>query len=64
MLTIGMSSPHGARQCWRLCEKSTRYRLSLAPRSLPDTADGLQVWPVYGIIYLDDLRPRGERTEE
>lgn len=29
----------------------------------PDAADGL-MWPVYGIIYIDDLRPRGERAEE
>jgi len=26
--------------------------------------DEMQVRPIYGIIYLDDLRPRGERVEE
>jgi type I restriction enzyme M protein len=23
-----------------------------------------EVWPVYGVIYIDDLRPREEREEE
>jgi len=26
-------------------------------------ADG-RVWPIYGLTYIDDLRPRGERNEE
>ncbi|MFZ1710301.1 MAG: DUF3800 domain-containing protein, partial [Anaerolineae bacterium] len=30
----------------------------------PDSADGLRMWPIYGIIYIDDLRPREERAEE
>jgi len=29
----------------------------------PGEVDG-EVWPVYGVIYIDDLRPRGERDEE
>ena len=29
----------------------------------PAAADGF-MWPVYGIIFMDDLRPRGARTEE
>jgi len=24
--------------------------------------DAMQLWPVYGITYIEDLRPREERT--
>ena len=30
----------------------------------PDTGDGLTLRPIYGVIYIDDLRPRGERAED
>jgi hypothetical protein len=26
----------------------------------PDAAEGVQMWSVYGVFYLDDLRPRGQ----
>jgi hypothetical protein len=48
-------------------EMETFGQLAFAMRYIgqrPDMADGQQMWPVYGIIYLDDLRPRGERGEE
>lgn len=30
----------------------------------PDAGDGLTLRPIYGIIYIDDLRPREERSED